>query len=131
MANGHEEVNGQSSGMGFVGGLFTGAVIGAGIGLLFAPRKGAELRQGIADSATSAKKAVTNRYRRTSEAVGEAVDEIAGRGRKAYEQAHKVVSRTGGGIARTADEAMRGVENIASVAKEAAKEVAADVPSRV
>ncbi len=130
MANGHGESKEHGSGIGFGTGLFAGAVIGAGVGLLFAPRAGAQLRRDIAATAANAGKAVTKQYRRSSQAVGETIDELASRGRSAYRQTRKVASHARGGITRTMDEAWRGGEHIASAARDAAKEMVADLRSR-
>lgn len=137
MANGHDQFYDQSSGMGFVTGLFTGAVIGAGLGLLFAPRPGSDLRRELAESAGDAGKALSDQYSKTSQAVGQTIDDLAARGRHAYDQARDVASDARAKIGRKADEAMKGAENVASAARElkqtatdAYKEAAADSGSR-
>ncbi len=78
-----------SSGTAFLTGLLAGAVIGSGLGLLFAPRKGSELREQVADSATSVGKAVSR-----------TVDELTDRGRDVYARARDVVARAGDEIDR-------------------------------
>src|SRR6202048_1721498 len=81
------------SGPAFFTGLLAGAVIGSSLGLLFAPRKGSELREQMADSAASVGKAVSK-----------TVDELADRGREAYTRARDVVSRAGDEIDRAGDQ---------------------------
>jgi gas vesicle protein len=93
------------SGTAFLTGLFAGVVIGSGLGLLFAPRKGSELRDQVADSAASVGKAVSR-----------TVDELADRGREVYARARDVVSRAG-------DEIDRAGNDIDRIAADAANKV--------
>jgi len=51
MANEYDYESG-SGGAGFVVGLLTGTALGAGLGMLFAPKSGSELRGKISESAT-------------------------------------------------------------------------------
>lgn len=72
----------EDSSMTFVAGVMAGAVVGAGVALLFAPSEGAKLRREIFRSA-----------RRTGKAVAKTVDELTERGREVYEGAREVVTR--------------------------------------
>jgi gas vesicle protein len=65
---------------GFVVGLLAGTFVGAGLAVWFAPRLAAELRQRVADSATTLGKEASDRYEKASTRVGEAVDEITQKG---------------------------------------------------
>ena len=65
---------------GFVIGLLTGTVVGAGLAVWFAPRLAAELRERVADSARTLSKDASDRYEKASTRVGEAVDEITRKG---------------------------------------------------
>jgi len=65
------------AGPGFLVGLLAGAALGAGLGLLFAPKKGRELRGQLADSASSIGRVASDRYHK----VAGAVSAIADRGR--------------------------------------------------
>lgn len=107
----------RDSGGGFVAGLFTGMAIGAGIGLLFAPRAGSELRGQIADSATSVGKRVSETF-----------DAVADAGRDAYQQARDVASTArdvattaGNELGRMAGEAGRSAERGAAAIRSAAR----------
>ena len=100
MSNGSASSDSRdSSSMAFVAGLFAGAVIGAGLGLLFAPRSGYELRGRIAGKAADVGKAVS-----------ETIDGVTEAGRDMYAQARDVVSSAGEGIDRLASEASKGME---------------------
>ena len=57
----------------FVTGLCAGAMVGAGVALLFAPRTGSQLRERLADSAARAAAAVSS----TVEALAHRGDDIA------------------------------------------------------
>ena len=55
---------------GFAAGLLTGAMVGAGLALLFAPKAGAELRGDLGESVTSVRDAVARRYHALAEMAG-------------------------------------------------------------
>ena len=79
-----ETSEGSNSGMAFLTGLLAGAVIGAGVGLLCAPRKGSELREQVSDAASNFGKAVSK-----------TADDVMQRGRTFYDRARDVAARTG------------------------------------
>lgn len=56
----------------------TGAMVGAGVALLYAPRAGAELRGGLRESAGSLRDAATERYRRLGERTTAALEQLHG-----------------------------------------------------
>ncbi len=66
----------------FVVGLLAGTVLGAGLGMLFAPRSGSELRGQIGERASEG-------YRRASKTA----ETMAERGREVYGKARETVSR--------------------------------------
>jgi len=68
-------------GGGFVTGLLCGAAVGAAIGLLLAPRSGAEMRRTLADSAER----LREKGRETYEAANEALGRVADQSRRAAE----------------------------------------------
>src|SRR5438874_11878021 len=88
--------NESNGGGSFMIGLITGAVLGAGLGLLFAPRSGTALRSQLSKSAGDWADAASQGYRRAADAASD----LADRGREVYDRARDVVSRT-------ADEAER------------------------
>jgi gas vesicle protein len=119
--NGYDAEVQDSSAAGFITGLFTGALIGAGLGLLFAPRAGAELRGQIASSATSAGKTVADKYQQASRYVNSTVDQLSTRGRQAFDQARSTVSKVGEEAGRMADEAMETGAKVFSAAAQSEK----------
>ena len=66
---------------GFVFGLLTGTVVGAGLTMWLAPRVASELRQRASDSARRLGKNASERYQQASTGVGDVVVEITRKGR--------------------------------------------------
>jgi len=91
MTNGENPQNGHGSG--FLMGLLTGAVVGAGLGLLFAPRAGAEFRSQVGDLPTSLGNAASRRYRQASSRAGEAVAELIEKGQEVRAKVWDAVAR--------------------------------------
>ena len=100
----------QSSGGGFIVGLLAGAAIGAGIGMLLAPKSGAELREQLSGRANDLAEKASEQYRRATSVANDAAE----RGREIYGKATDAVNRG-------AKEAQRYVRDTANaVADEAA-----------
>src|SRR5438093_11741500 len=90
MADGYDRYENEGGGGGsFVMGLLTGTVLGAGLGMLFAPKSGSELRGQLSEQAGNIANAASDQYRRASEAAGN----VADRGREMYDRARDAVSR--------------------------------------
>ena len=81
--------NEGSGGTGFMMGLLTGTVLGAGIGMLLAPKAGAELRGAIGDQARTWGNTASEQYRKASETDGT----WAERGREMVDKAKDAVTR--------------------------------------
>jgi gas vesicle protein len=99
----------SGSNMAFFTGFIAGAMIGAGFGILFAPRRGSELRQQVADSANS-----------VSQAVSKTVDEWSEQGRMVYDRVRDVAARAGNLVERMAGDAAKDAEVSASLASKMA-----------
>jgi len=88
MAYEYDRLEREEGGGSFLMGLLAGTVLGAGLGMLFAPKAGSELRSQLTDSA--------NKLRSASEGplqqAGEKVSQIVDRGRDAYDRARSSVS---------------------------------------
>src|SRR5918911_4777478 len=90
MADGYDRFENESGGGGsFVMGLLTGTVLGAGLGMLFAPKSGSELRGQLSEQAGNIANTAQEGYRRATENAGEWVD----RGREFVDKARDAVSR--------------------------------------
>jgi gas vesicle protein len=115
MADGYDRFENEGGGGGsFVMGLLTGTVLGAGLGMLFAPKSGSELRSQLSEQAGNLANTASEGYRKAAENAGqwaqsgkEAAGEWAGRGRELYDKAKDAVNRG-------AEEAQRYVRDAAS-----------------
>ena len=79
----------ESGGSGFVMGLLAGTVLGAGLGMLLAPKAGSELRGAIGEQARNFGNKAAEQYRRASDSAGTWAD----KGREFVNQAREAVSR--------------------------------------
>jgi gas vesicle protein len=103
MADGYDRFDNEGGGGGsFVMGLLTGTVLGAGLGMLFAPKSGSELRNQLSEQAGNLANTASEGYRRATEAAGDWAD----RGREVYDKARDAA-------ARGVDEAQRYVRETA------------------
>src|SRR5829696_6183238 len=80
MTRWNEESTGSST---FLLGALAGALVGAGVALLMAPKAGADVRRDLSDGYSSVRDAATRRYRdiadRASAKIEEKVDQYKGR----------------------------------------------------
>jgi gas vesicle protein len=103
MADGYDRFENEGGGgASFVMGLLTGTVLGAGLGMLFAPKSGSELRNQLSEQAGNLANTASEGYRRATEAAGGWAD----RGREMYDKARDAA-------ARGVDEAQRYVREAA------------------
>ena len=90
MADGYDRFDNEGGGGGsFVMGLLTGTVLGAGLGMLFAPKSGSELRNQLSEQAGSLANTASEGVRRAQETAGQ----WAERGREVIDKAKDAVSR--------------------------------------
>ena len=92
MAYEYDRFEREEGGGSFLMGLLAGTVLGAGLGMLFAPKSGSELRSQIgsqvADQTGKIRDAAEPYYQQATERVSQIVD----RGREAYDRARSSVS---------------------------------------
>jgi gas vesicle protein len=69
--------SGTTGTSGFAIGLLVGAVAGAAVALLFAPKPGAELRGNIGESVTSLRDAAARRLRDIANRAGTGIDDLS------------------------------------------------------
>jgi gas vesicle protein len=67
----------------FLMGLLAGTVLGAGLGMLFAPRTGSEMRHQLSEQAGRLRSTANDTYHQATEKVSHMMD----RGREAYDRA--------------------------------------------
>ncbi len=99
-------------GGGFMMGLLTGTVLGAGIGMLLAPKAGAELRGALSEQARHVSQWSSQQYHRASEAASTLSDkgrDLVDRARDAVahgaEEAREYADRARDLVAQGADQA--------------------------
>jgi gas vesicle protein len=63
----------------FLLGAVAGALVGAGVALLMAPKPGAEVRRDLSDGYSSVRDAAQRRYRDLADRAAQKVDEYKGR----------------------------------------------------
>src|SRR5438552_1120450 len=97
----------------FVLGLLTGTVLGAGLGLLFAPKAGSELRRQLSDQAGSLANQASEGYRRATNSAGEWADEGKEAGKEIYGKVREAVSRGASEAQRYVRDAATGVAGMA------------------
>ena len=89
MADSYDRYENESGGTGFMMGLLTGTVLGAGLGMLLAPKAGTELRGQLGEQARNLGNMANEQYRRASEtATG-----WAEKGREFVDKAKEGVTR--------------------------------------
>ena len=88
MAYEYDRFEREEGGGSFLMGLLAGTVLGAGLGMLFAPKAGSELRSQLVDQTGKLREKADQSYQQASEKVSQIVD----RGREAYDKARSSVS---------------------------------------
>jgi len=88
MADSYDRYDTDAHGNGFMMGLLTGTVLGAGLGMLLAPKAGSDLRGQIGEQARNISTKASEQYRRASETA----TDWAERGREVVGQAREAVS---------------------------------------
>lgn len=83
MAYEYDRFEREDTGGSFLMGLLAGTVLGAGLGMLFAPKAGSDLRNQISEQAGRLRSTANDTYHQASDRVSHIVD----KGREAYERA--------------------------------------------
>ncbi|HEY7501700.1 MAG TPA: YtxH domain-containing protein [Vicinamibacterales bacterium] len=90
MAYEYDRIEREDGGGSFLMGLLAGTVLGAGLGMLFAPKAGAETRKQLSEQANRLRSTANETYAQASEKLNQAsekVSQIVDRGREAYDRA--------------------------------------------
>ena len=91
MAYEYDRFEREDGGGSFLMGLLAGTVLGAGLGMLFAPRPGSELRTQLGEQAGRLRNSAGGAYSTASDKVSQIMD----RGREAYDRAKSASGGTG------------------------------------
>jgi gas vesicle protein len=89
MADSFDRYDNEGGGGGFMLGLLTGTVLGAGLGMLLAPKAGSDLRGAIGEQARTWSSTASEQYKNAREAAGT----LAERGREMVDKAREAVTR--------------------------------------
>jgi gas vesicle protein len=89
----HGENPQNAEGHSFLIGVLAGATVGVGLGLLFAPRAGSELRRQVGGLSTSVRESASRRYRQARNRVDEAVAEVTESGEEVRGTVWNAVAR--------------------------------------
>jgi gas vesicle protein len=89
MADYNDRYESDGGGAGFMMGLLTGTVLGAGLGMLLAPKAGSELRGALGEQARNLGHVAQEQYKRASESAGT----WAEKGRDLVDRTREVVNR--------------------------------------
>jgi hypothetical protein len=92
MAYEYDRFEREDGGGSFLMGLLAGTVLGAGLGMLFAPKAGSELRNQVTEQAGRLRTTANDAYSQATEKVSQMVD----RGREAYDRARTGAGSTAG-----------------------------------
>jgi gas vesicle protein len=90
MAYEYDRYEREDGGGSFLMGLLAGTVLGAGLGMLFAPKTGNELRTQLGEQAGRLRSTANDTYHQASDKVSQIVE----RGREAYDRARGTTSST-------------------------------------
>jgi gas vesicle protein len=109
MAYEYDRMEREDGGSSFLMGLLAGTVLGAGLGMLFAPKAGSDTRRQLSEQATRLRSTANDTYNQATEKVqqtyqqatdkigqaSEKVSQLVDRGREAYDRS-KAASAPGG-----------------------------------
>jgi YtxH-like protein len=93
MAYEYDRFEREDGGGSFLMGLLAGTVLGAGLGMLFAPKAGSELRNQLSEQTGKLRSTANDAYSQASDKVSQIVD----RGREAYDRARQAAGNISGG----------------------------------
>jgi len=115
MADGFDRNDIDHGGGSFVMGLLTGTVLGAGLGMLFAPKAGSDLRNQVREQAGSLANTASDGYRRAADTAGEYATRVADTANQYAERGRDMASDIAGrareAVAKGAEEAQQYVRD--------------------
>jgi len=108
MAYEYDRLEREDGGGSFLMGLLAGTVLGAGLGMLFAPKAGAELRNQLNEQAGKLRSTANDTLNQVKSTAGETysqatdkVSQIVDKGKEAYDRARSNVSNINTGAPAT------------------------------
>ncbi|HEY2431676.1 MAG TPA: YtxH domain-containing protein [Vicinamibacterales bacterium] len=92
MAYEYDRFEREEGGGSFLMGLLAGTVLGAGLGMLFAPKSGSELRSQLGNTISDGTGRIRDAADQTYSQASEKVNQMMDRGRDAYDRARSTVN---------------------------------------
>lgn len=102
----------------FLMGLITGAAVGAGLAIYFAPRLALELRQRATDSAADLRDAASERLQAVATSVANVVDRVTDAAADVTRRGQAVRDDVADAVGRGAHEVGRGARGVARTARD-------------
>jgi hypothetical protein len=99
MAYEYDRIEREDGGGSFLMGLLAGTVLGAGLGMLFAPKAGSETRRQLSEQANRLRSTAGDTYQQATDKINQAsekVSQMVDRGRVAYDRARTGTPTTSG-----------------------------------
>ena len=93
MADGSDRVDNNQGGSSFVMGLLTGTALGVGLGMLFAPKVGSDLRNQLSEQAGALANQAQEGYRKATEHAAQWAEKGKGAAGEWAERGKEAVSR--------------------------------------
>jgi gas vesicle protein len=89
----YDRIEREDGGGSFLMGLLAGTVLGAGLGMLFAPKAGAEVRKQLSEQANRLRSTAADTYNQASEKIGQTYNQASERINQASEKVSQIVDR--------------------------------------
>lgn len=105
MADYNDRYDSDGGGAGFMMGLLTGTVLGAGLGMLLAPKAGSELRGALGEQARNIGSLAQDQYKKASELAQDQYKKASDSASTWAEKGREFVDRTRDAVNRGAEEA--------------------------
>ena len=103
MAYEYDRVEREDGGGSFLMGLLAGTVLGAGLGMLFAPKAGAEVRKQLSEQATRFRSTATDTIHQASEKLSQASHQASEKLSQASHQASEKIGQASEKVSQIVD----------------------------
>jgi gas vesicle protein len=98
-----DRVEREDGGGSFLMGLLAGTVLGAGLGMLFAPKAGSEVRKQLSEQATRLRSTATDTIHQASDKLGQVSQQASEKLHQVSQQASAKVSQTSEKVSQLVD----------------------------
>ena len=119
MAYETDRVEREDGGGSFLMGLLAGTVLGAGLGMLFAPKAGAEVRKQLSEQATRLRSTATDTIHQASDKLSQVSQQASEKLGKVTQQASAKVGQTSDKVSQMVDRGREAYDRAQSPSAEA------------